>query len=38
MEIEGELDITISNDETDAIRTVGDVVRAVDSCLAGKNE
>ncbi len=38
MEIEGDLDITLESEETESVRTVGDVIRAVDFCLSGKKE
>jgi acyl carrier protein len=38
MEIEHELDITIATEEQETVRTVGDVIRVVDSCLSAKKE
>ena len=38
MEIEGELHISLTNEEAETVRTVGDVIRAVDTCLSEKND
>jgi acyl carrier protein len=36
MELEAEFDVTVEGDEADAVRTVGDAVRAVEQALAAK--